>query len=133
MKVKDEEIRLLLVDDEEDFLASTTSALERRGVAVTTARDGMEGLQLIKQEEFDVVVLDEKMPGLSGEDVFRYILRLKPGLPVIFLTGHGTAQQAFETSRDGAYEYVAKPCDVDRLARMARAAVLNSRKKGEAN
>ena len=116
-------IRLLLVDDEVEFLDAVKPGLARRGFLVTSAESGQAALQLLSEEAFDVVVLDVKMPGIDGVDTFRTIKRTAPTLPVILLTGHGNLQQAFETSREGVYEYLAKPCDIEELARVARSAV----------
>lgn len=117
------DIRLLLVDDEAEFLEAIRPGLARRGFHVTTAESGQAALQQLRSEEFHVVVLDVKMPGIDGVDTFREIRRIAPSLPVIMLTGHGSIQQAFETSREGVYDYLAKPCDVERLATIARQAV----------
>jgi len=122
MSEQNARIRLLLVDDERDFLNSTSRALERRGFDVGTAADAKAALRLIEERGFDVVVLDVLMPGMPGDELFRRIKELRPGLPVIMLTGHGTVQQAFQISREGVFEYLGKPCEVDELARVARAA-----------
>ncbi len=108
-------IRVLLVDDEDDFRHATARALRHRGVYVFTARHGQQALQMMEVIEPDAVVLDVRMPGLDGDLVFDRIHQRWPGVPVILLTGHGSTQQAFETSRRGVYEYLAKPCPVDRL------------------
>lgn len=122
MVKKHEKIRLLLVDDETEFLESMAKALSRRGFRVFTATDGSVALRLLKGEQFDVAVLDIKMPGMPGDELFREIKRSLPMLPVIFLTGHGSVQQAFETSREGVFEYLTKPCDVEHLAEVVRSA-----------
>lgn len=119
--------KLLLVDDEAEFLEATAAALGRRGFDVLTARDGYEALGTLCAEHVDVVVLDVKMPGIDGVEVFERVRRAYPGLPVIMLTGHGTVQQAFETSRRGAFDYLAKPCDMERLAQSARRAATSRR------
>jgi DNA-binding NtrC family response regulator len=116
------QVRILLVDDERDFLEAVTPGLERRGFAVSRAENGSDALELIGGEAFDVVVLDVKMPGLDGVSVFHEIRRRAPGLPVVILTGHGSVQQAFETSREGIYDYLSKPFDVDALADVAHRA-----------
>lgn len=115
-------LRLLLVDDEQDFLDSTSRALARRGFDVGTAADAASALGLLREREFDVAVLDVLMPGMAGDELFRRIKGMYPDLPVIMLTGHGTVQQAFEISREGVVEYLAKPCEMEVLARLARAA-----------
>jgi len=115
-------LRLLLVDDERDFLESTSRALSRRGFEVGTAADASAALRLLEERDFDVAVLDVLMPGMPGDELFRRIRALRPALPVIMLTGHGTVQQAFRISREGVAEYLGKPCDVEDLARAAREA-----------
>ncbi len=115
-------IRLLIVDDEAEFLQAVQPGLTRRGFHVTLAESGQAALGLLSSEQFDVVLLDVKMPGLDGVDTFREIKRIAPSLPVIMLTGHGNIQQAFETSREGVYDYLAKPCDLDQLANVVRQA-----------
>jgi DNA-binding NtrC family response regulator len=108
-------IRILMVDDEIDFLESSTRALVRRGFEVLHALDGLTALQMVGEEVFDVVVLDLKMPGIDGEEVFRRIRESRPDLPVIMLTGHGSVPHAFETAKKGIADYIAKPCDMDEL------------------
>ena len=122
MSGSDLTIRLLLVDDERDFLHAVEPGLVRRGFDVTLAETGMKALDILSQREFDVVILDVKMPGLDGVDTFREIKRMAPDLPVVLLTGHGNIQQAFETSREGVYEYLTKPCDGEEIARVVRGA-----------
>ena len=117
-----EKISLLLVDDEEDFLLATSRALERRGIEVSTASGGEEALRMIRQHCFDVAVLDVKMPGMDGLELFRQLRKERPSMPVLILTGHGSVPQAFETSREGLYEYLAKPCDIDALVDKIREA-----------
>lgn len=131
MSGTDPTIRLLMVDDERDFLHAVEPGLIRRGFEVTLAETGMRALDLLAQAEFDVVILDVKMPGLDGVDTFREIKRIAPGLPVVLLTGHGNVQQAFETSREGVHEYLTKPCDVEEIARVVREAAEKGRKKQE--
>lgn len=118
-------VRLLLVDDERSFLEAVAPALSRRGISVRTALNGEEALALLERESSDVVVLDVKMPGMNGAAVFDEIHQRWPSLPVILLTGHGSIQQAFETSRQGVFEYLAKPCGMDRLAEVVRDAHLS--------
>lgn len=113
-------IRLLMVDDEPEFLSATARVLGRRGFTVSTAEDGPAALELLGQEVFDAVVLDVKMPGMDGVEVFRRIRSTWPATPVLILTGHGTIGEAFQTSREGLCEYLSKPCDPDRLAKAVR-------------
>ena len=119
------DIRLLLVDDEVDFLDAMRPGLERRGFQVSVAQNGHAALELLTKEAIDAVVLDVKMPGIDGVETFHEIKRIAPGVPVILLTGHGSIGQAFATSREGVADYLAKPCDVETLARVIRQAVAN--------
>ncbi len=123
MSPGESEIRLLMVDDEVEFLQAMTPGLTRRGFAVTTVEDGHRALGLLASEAFDVVLLDVKMPGLDGVEVFRAVKERYPGVPVVLLTGHGNLQQAFETSREGVQDYLTKPCEVETLATVLREAV----------
>ena len=122
-------VRLLLVDDEVEFLRSTARALGRRGFEVTTVQNPAVGLKLLENETFDVAVLDVKMPGIPGDKMFREIKRRWPKMPVVMLTGHGTVEQAFETSREGVFEYLTKPCDVEKLVQVCLNAVAASMRK----
>lgn len=127
MTGSDQSTRILLVDDEVEFLRAIEPGLVRRGFHVTSAESGQAALRLLSSETFDVIVLDVKMPGLDGVDTFREIKQSAPMLPVILLTGHGNVEEAFETCREGVYEYLTKPCDVARLANVARQAVRKTR------
>ncbi len=116
MPDKLEDVRLLFVDDDIDFLTSASRVLARRGIVVTEAHNGPEALELLKNGLFEVVVLDQKMPRLDGVEVFHQIHKHYPDLPVIILTGHGTVSAAFETSKSGVHDYLMKPCDTQELA-----------------
>lgn len=124
--------RVLLVDDELEFLDATARALSRRGCLVRTEADGASALEALEQDDFDVVVLDVRMPGLDGVEVFERIRARDPGLPVIMLTGHGSLDQACETSRSGVFDYLAKPCDVSDLAAVVHRAVGGRRRSSAA-
>ena len=115
--------KLLIVDDEREFLESSARALSRRGFDVHTAPDGASALAMVSRLDFDAVVLDLKMPGIDGEEVFDRIHRDHPSVPVVMLTGHGSVPHAFKTSKKGIADYVAKPCDMDDLASRIRKAV----------
>ncbi len=115
-----DEIHVLLVDDEVDFLAATSTALKRRSFRVSTAPNGDMALLALQRKTIDVVVLDVKMPGMSGDELFRILASRWPDIPVLMLTGHGSFQHAFKSSKDGVLEYLAKPCDMERLATALR-------------
>ncbi len=123
MKNEQYKIRLLMVDDEEEFLASTAPALERRNIEVTTALSGIKALEILQKKSFDVLLLDVKMPDMDGIEVFQSVKREYPNLPVIILTGHGTISQAFQSVKEGVVDYIAKPCDIDDLVGKLQRAV----------
>lgn len=112
-------IRVLMVDDEEKFRETTRKILNRRGFETFIAANGDEALAKLTQNP-DVVVLDVKMPGKDGHEVLKEIRSLKPKLPVIMLTGHGALPSAKEAYVQGAFDYLAKPCDIDILAAKIR-------------
>ena len=124
MDEQDVRIRLLLVDDEDEFLAATSRVLARRGIEVLVARGGEEALDRLQQEEVDVVVLDMKMPGMDGATTFDGIRRIWPDLPVIILTGHDSIPEAFEMTRKGLFDYLLKPCSIEALTLTIHEAVV---------
>jgi DNA-binding NtrC family response regulator len=115
-------IRVLLVDDELDFLAATQKALSRRGFDVATVASGPEALTTFNERDFDVVVLDVNMPEMDGYRLFYAIREYHPDTQIIMLTGHGSIQKAFELGKHGIFQYLGKPCDIDRLAESIRKA-----------
>jgi CheY-like chemotaxis protein len=108
-------IKVLMVDDEEQFRATTKKILDKRGFDTIVAESGEEAIDKIKENP-DVVILDIKMPGIDGHEALRQIKKLKPDLPVIMLTGHGALPSAMEALATGAFDYLSKPCDIDLLA-----------------
>ena len=116
------EIRLLLVDDEVGFLEVLTKRLGKRGIAVTTASSGLEAIRLLRQNDFDVAVVDLKMADMDGIDVLNIFKKMAPELAVIILTGHGSEQAAREGIEKGAFDYLTKPCSLEALLDIIRAA-----------
>ena len=103
-----------MVDDEEQFRATTKKILQRRGFDTIMAGSGEEAIEKL-QENPDVVILDVKMPGMDGHQTLNEIKKLHPQLPVIMLTGHGAIESAKESLKHGAFDYLSKPCDIDLL------------------
>jgi len=108
-------IKVLLVDDEKAFIQTLAERLEMRDFSVQTAFDGEEALSKIKEEDFDVVVLDVIMPGKNGIETLKEIKSLKPLINVIMLTGHATVETAIDGMKTGAYDYLMKPTDTNDL------------------
>jgi DNA-binding NtrC family response regulator len=107
--------RLLLVDDEEQFVETLSERLSMRDYDVTTSLTGENAIEKIKNFNFDVVILDVRLPGIEGTEVLREIKSLKPLTEVIMLTGHGTMEMAIEGMKLGAFDFMMKPCETDDL------------------
>jgi two-component system OmpR family response regulator len=108
-------VRILVVDDEEDFLETLVNRLNRRGMSAQGALSGREALKMMEEKEFDVVVLDVRMPGMDGLEVLREVKNRWPFVEVILLTGHGSVESGIEGMRLGAFDYVMKPADLEVL------------------
>ena len=116
------EMKMLLVDDEERFLSTTKKLLARKGLDVLTATSGPEALEILREHNVHVVILDVKMPGMDGIATLKQIKRQYPMVEVIMLTGHATAESAVEGLKSGAADYLMKPTDIDELLQKAREA-----------
>jgi DNA-binding NtrC family response regulator len=122
------ETKLLLVDDEEAFVNALTKRLSARDISVVSAFNGEAGLDQLNQEPMiDVVLLDVKMPGMDGIETLREIKRLHPIVEVIMLTGHATFESAIEGMKLGAFDYLMKPCDLEKLIEKVDEAKLKRR------
>lgn len=108
-------IRVLVVDDEEEFVKQLSERLELRDYRVYKAYNGDEALKKIGSYNFDVIILDVVMPGKDGIDILREIKKNKPLTEVIMLTGHATVESAIEGMRLGAFDYLMKPTKTDEL------------------
>jgi DNA-binding NtrC family response regulator len=107
--------RVLLVDDEKEFVQALSERLKLRDYDVTTSLSGDDALEKIKHYNYDVVILDVAMPGVDGIDALREIKKMKPLTEVIMLTGHGTVEAAIEGMRLGAFDFLIKPCNTEDL------------------
>lgn len=116
---------ILVIDDEKNIRTGLQDALELDGYEVLLASDGKEGLEMAFTNEIDLVITDLRMPGVSGEEVLRRVTTETPGIPVIVLTGHGTVENAVEAMRAGAYDFLTKPLNLDRLSLLVKRALQN--------
>jgi DNA-binding NtrC family response regulator len=108
--------RLLMIDDEEAFVAALGQRLTHRNITVLAAYSGEEGLKKLDENpDADVVLLDVKMPGIDGIETLRRIRATHPLVEVIMLTGHATVETAIEGMRLGAFDYLKKPADIEIL------------------
>ena len=101
--------RLLIVDDEIPFTTNLLKLLSRKGYEVSAVNDGYSALRIIEEQEFDVVILDQKMPGLDGVTTLKELKKKRPHLEVIMLTGHGSIESGVQGLQLGAFNYVMKP------------------------
>ena len=108
-------LRLLLVDDETEFIETLADRLRMRDLEADIASDGEEALSAVKKEEPDVIVLDVKMPGMDGIEVLKRVKYAYPDVEVIILTGHGNPKDEKAARALGAFDYVRKPADLDTL------------------
>jgi DNA-binding NtrC family response regulator len=117
--------RLLVVDDEKNIREGLADSLALEGYDVVTASNGSGGWERFEKGDIDLVITDLRMPGMSGEEFQRKINTESPGLPVIILTGHGTVENAVSAMRNGAYDFITKPPNIDHLAMLVRRALQN--------
>ncbi len=114
---------VMVVDDEKNIRAGLGKAIELDGHNVILAEDGQHALEELENEEIDLIIADLKMPRVSGEELLRRVVESYPTLPVIILTGHGTIETAVQAMRDGAYDFLTKPVNLDRLSLLVRRAL----------
>ena len=115
-------MKMMLVDDEERFLATTKKLLAKKGYDVHTAESGAEALNILAAKTVHVVILDVKMPGMNGIETLKAIKKNFPLVEVIMLTGHGTVESAVDGLKSGATDFLNKPADMDELLAKAQEA-----------
>jgi DNA-binding NtrC family response regulator len=108
-------IKLLIVDDESRFLDAIATRLRKRGFDVKTATNGADAIALARDEKFDIALLDLKMPGMDGSEVLRVLKQEHKFLEAVILTGHGSLESAVELTKLGAFGYLPKPYELDKL------------------
>ena len=111
----DKKIRILFVDDEARFRDTCCRLLTGRGYDVITAENGQIALNILSNSQVNIIILERKMPLISGEDTLEIIAKKHPDVPVIIITGHGTIDTAIECMKKGAYDFIVKPFEVDQL------------------
>jgi PAS domain S-box-containing protein len=126
-----EKIRVLLVDDEENFRRAIARRLSKRGMLVEQAGTGEECLSILEKGPVDVVVLDVKMPGMNGFEVLPQIKKEYPGTGVILLTGHASVQDGVEGIKSGAFDYLTKPLEFEHLVCKIEQAYARTRQEEE--
>lgn len=116
---------ILVIDDEENIRNGLAANFEMEDYKVKTASSGKEGLSIVSKGDIDLVVTDLRMDGMNGEEVLRRITTETPGIPVIVLTGHGSIDSAVEAMKNGAYDFLTKPLNLDQLNVIVKRALEN--------
>ncbi|MFA5112034.1 MAG: sigma-54 dependent transcriptional regulator [Desulfobaccales bacterium] len=129
--MKQDHAAILVVDDDPALRQSLQEVLETEGYEVTTAADGEQGLVLLKEQSFDLVLSDLALPGMDGMDLLKYLVGEQPGLPCIIITGYGSINNAVTAMRQGAYDYFTKPVDPTELRLVVARALEHRRLKWE--
>ncbi|MEW6427746.1 MAG: response regulator [Thermodesulfobacteriota bacterium] len=124
------DIKILLVDDEEDFVRTLSERLSLRDLTSQAATSGEEAMRFVGDSLPDIIVLDLRMPGIDGMEVLRRVKQFFPAIQVIILTGHGNDLDEAEARRLGAFDYLRKPVDIELLVDRIRAAYQETRKGG---
>ncbi len=131
---KENKIKLLLVDDEVKFLDSISKRLELKDFDVTSASNGREAIESAEKGFFDVAILDFQMPGMDGTQLLKILKGKHKYLEIIMLTGHATVDSAVECTRLGAFNYLEKPYDFEKLVDVIKEAYeVRLKKKFEHN
>jgi DNA-binding NtrC family response regulator len=107
--------KILLVDDEEEFTRVLSERMKNRGLKVDTALSGPEALEKAEGESYDAVILDLLMPGMDGIETLERLLKKRPELQVIILTGHATVKTGIDAVKMGAMDFIEKPADIKEL------------------
>ncbi len=114
--------KILLVDDEKDFLEALSERMRTRGMEVTTSSSAQEALDAVEEGAYDAVVLDLMMPGVDGLEALRILKEKDPKLQVILLTGHATVEKGVEAMKRGALDLLEKPADIETLTQKIKEA-----------
>ncbi|SCY16436.1 DNA-binding transcriptional response regulator, NtrC family, contains REC, AAA-type ATPase, and a Fis-type DNA-binding domains [Nonlabens sp. Hel1_33_55] len=116
---------ILLIEDEAAIRRVLTKILseENKGYNVTEASDGLEGIELAKDNDYDLILCDIKMPKMDGVEVLTALKKIKPEIPIVMISGHGDLDTAVNTMRLGAFDYISKPPDLNRLLNTVRNAL----------
>ena len=117
-----DKFKVMIVDDELDFLETIVKRLKARNIDVNGVESGYQALEAINDRNFDVVILDVKMPGMDGIETLREMKKKKPLVEVIMLTGHASVESGIQGMQLGAFDYVMKPVALDELLEKMRQA-----------
>lgn len=114
--------RVLLVDDEEEFISVLSERMETRGIKVDTAASGKEALKKVEEGSYDAIILDLQMPEMDGIETLKRLQSKNPDLQIILLTGYATLEKGIEAVKLGAMDFLEKPADIHKLMEIIKEA-----------
>jgi CheY-like chemotaxis protein len=114
--------RVLLVDDERELVQTLSERLQLRDMGSAVAYDGESALKIVQDDEPEVMIIDLKMPGINGLEVLKKVKQIRPEIEVIILTGHGSPEDEEQCRRLGAFGYLQKPVDIEKLSELIKQA-----------
>ena len=117
--------KVLLVDDEKDFIEALGERMENRGMNVSTTTSAKDAIKRVKKESYDAIVLDLQMPEMDGMEALKAIKKINPNMQVILLTGHATVEKGIEAMKLGAMDLIEKPTDIETIAEKIKKAQAN--------
>ncbi len=114
--------RVLLVDDEEEFIQTLSERMQARGLTVSTATSGEKAIEIAEEKNFDAIILDLQMPGLNGIETLKLMREKNPDAQIILLTGHATVEKSVEAVKHGAVDFLEKPAEINKLMEIIKEA-----------
>src|ERR1043165_9162381 len=123
--------KILLIEDDPGIVMTLRRVLTEEGYSVQIEKRGDSGISAARDDSFDVVITDMKLPGLNGLDLVRELHMAKPRLPIILMTAHGTTETAIQATKLGAYDYLLKPFEADELLTLVANAVTRAQMMSE--
>ncbi|MFC1563355.1 response regulator [candidate division KSB1 bacterium] len=114
--------KVLLVDDEEEFIETLSERMQTRGLSVDTATNGADAIKLVEKTFYDAIILDLQMPGLDGIETLKRIREYNPDSQIILLTGYASVEKSVEAVKHGAVDFLEKPADINKLMEIIREA-----------
>ena len=119
-------INVILVDDEEEYVSTLSERIQMRGFNSCVASDGEQALKMIRENTYNVMVLDLRMPGMDGMTVLKAVKKTHPGIQVVMITGHGSDLDKKAALDNGAFAYMEKPVELETLIDHIKKACLNA-------
>jgi len=117
--------KVLLVDDEKDFIEALGERMENRGMNVSTTTSAKDAIKRVEEEAYDAIVLDLQMPEMDGIEALKAIKKINPDMQVILLTGYATVEKGIEAMKLGAMDLIEKPADIETIAEKIKKAQAN--------